>query len=441
MSKLEARLGALDSGRSDSSLPAFAENADAPAAEHADEARFQSAAVLAADVAESAINIGWITHDIREVAEDSTKIASAVEKLSATVAELSASGVSVANDTEKVRTETDGCRVDMHGASESMRAMKARVGAVNERVHVLENAVRQIAEMAKTIEAISKQTNLLALNATIEAARAGEAGRGFAVVAGEVKSLSAQTAQATEQIRSRITTLDAEMTAIKHEIALSGESVADGEKTVQTADGRIAIIDNQMMTMTACMKSLVDVLGQQGGATDAISKSAKRIAAKATKSRGEIDGSLELLLKAESGVLAVIERYHGRDLAEYELTRGKVDLTVWKRKLAATLVGLTKPDVRLIDEDRRLGRWSEGVGEAAFRQHPAFAALRSADAASRAAAARFVTAAEAGDWRTATGAYLAVDKAIAETLAQADSLLQFIRTSSRKPHMDSPNRV
>jgi hypothetical protein len=319
-----------------------------------------------------------------------------------------------------------------------MCAMRARVTAVNERVHVLEHAVRQIAEMAKTIEAISKQTNLLALNATIEAARAGEAGRGFAVVAGEVKSLSAQTAQATEQIRSRITTLDAEMTAIKQEILLSGESVAEGEKTVQTADGRIAIIDDQMVTMTACMKSLVEVLSQQGAATDAIQKSARRIAAKATKSRGEIDGSLQLLRKAESGVLSMIETQHADDPAAYELTRGKADLAVWKRKLAATLVGLMKPDTGLIEEDRRLGRWSEGVGEAALRQHPAFAALRAADAASRAVAARFVKAAQSGDWPTATEAYMAIDKAIADTVAHADALLQLIRAAKPDPQIDTP---
>jgi hypothetical protein len=433
MLKLEAGPVGLDGGPYGADRPAFAESLDARSREREELAKLQSAATLGADVAEAAINIGWITHDIREVAEDSTKIASAVEKLSATVAELSMSGADAAREADKVRAETDACRLDMSSAGASMRAMIARVAAVNGRVHVLESAVQQIADMAKTIEAISKQTNLLALNATIEAARAGEAGRGFAVVAGEVKSLSAQTAQATEQIRARIMTLDAETAAIKQEILLSGESVADGEKTVETANGRIAVIDNQMAAMTACMKSLVEVLGQQDGATGAISKSAKRIAAKATKSRGEIDGSLKVLLKAEAGALAMIEAHRARDPADHELTRAKADLTVWKRKLAATLVGLAKPDAKLVDEGGRLARWSKHAGAAVLRQHPAFTALCAADATTRAEAARFLKAAASADWRIATEAYMAIDKAIGETIGHADALLQVVRASESSP--------
>jgi methyl-accepting chemotaxis protein len=84
----------------------------------------------------------------------------------------------------------------------------------------LATAADKIGEVAALITAIAQQTNLLALNATIEAARAGDAGRGFAVVAGEVKSLATQTAQATDNIRTQIASIQAAtastVTAIKN---------------------------------------------------------------------------------------------------------------------------------------------------------------------------------------------------------------------------------
>jgi methyl-accepting chemotaxis protein len=76
--------------------------------------------------------------------------------------------------------------------------------STNGEMATLADSAQRIGDIVKLIQTIAAQTNLLALNATIEAARAGDAGRGFAVVASEIKSLSVQTARATEAIAGQI---------------------------------------------------------------------------------------------------------------------------------------------------------------------------------------------------------------------------------------------
>jgi methyl-accepting chemotaxis protein len=110
-------------------------------------------------------------------------IVSAAEEMSATINEI-------AKNTAKGSQTT----------SEAVNKAEHISGKVDD----LGKAASEISKVTETISDISEQTNLLALNATIEAARAGEAGKGFAVVAAEIKALAQQTAEATQEIGSRI---------------------------------------------------------------------------------------------------------------------------------------------------------------------------------------------------------------------------------------------
>ena len=134
--------------------------------------------------------------------EQSLVVASGAEQASANMQ-------SVATATDQLTASIGEINRQVVTSAEIARASVEKSHAMNGEIEGLAGASHQISEVVSLISDIAAQTNLLALNATIEAARAGEAGKGFAIVAQEVKNLSAQTADATEQISSQIDGLQA----------------------------------------------------------------------------------------------------------------------------------------------------------------------------------------------------------------------------------------
>jgi len=370
---------------------------------------------FAAQAAATGLSVGWVTHDVRQVAESTSTIAGAVEELANSISEMSSMGRSGADDAVAARNETTACVAEMRQAAGSMDAIRDRVSGIADRIAVLEDAVRQIADMAGTIEAISSQTNLLALNATIEAARAGDAGRGFAVVANEVKSLSGQTAKATEQIRARIATLMEETDAIKRATAESADAVAAGEATIRATGGKVEAVGQHVSVITTQMHALAEVLSQQRAATNEISENVSRIAETASKTRGEIDEALAKLVAAESAALAGVDAAAGKNIKNYELARLAADSAIAHRRLGSILVGLTPPNFPADEFASRLDRVGDRWPELMQRRD-----------AVRQEAARMMSAAKAQDWGAASEAFqraeaalTALDKAAVAEAARA----------------------
>jgi methyl-accepting chemotaxis protein len=170
-------------------------------------------------------------------------VAAAAEELNAAIAEITRRMTETAGQTRRAADEANGTLRIMNGLSE---------------------AAQRIGDVVQLITAIAAQTNLLALNATIEAARAGEAGKGFAVVASEVKSMAAQTGQATEDIQGQVGAIQEET---KRAVAAIGAIAA----TVEAANGLAGAVAHAIEQQDQAARKIARNIQQVAGATHEVS--------------------------------------------------------------------------------------------------------------------------------------------------------------------------
>jgi methyl-accepting chemotaxis protein len=184
-----------------------------------------------------------------------------------------------------------------------------RVSQTDEKVLHLAQVAGKIGAVVGLISDIAGQTNLLALNATIEAARAGEAGKGFAVVAGEVKTLAAQTAKATDEIRGQvdaIRTATADAVAMVagvrtavHEMDQVVGAIAEAVEEQSAATREIALsaqaVSNSTDAAVQAMEEVCSVVESSGVTSRSVSSEAAEITATSGRLRGEMDEFLKFM--------------------------------------------------------------------------------------------------------------------------------------------------
>lgn len=217
-------------------------------AEQVDEFKLRSGNAISS-VSATSESLGEVSDSLNKTVEEarsgavvarssSAEASGAVANVAAAVEELSASIHDINQRVESSREATES-------AASAASQATARVQSLERSADAINSVITMIAEIAS-------QTNLLALNATIEAERAGESGRGFAVVAQEVKNLANQTAAATDQISSQISSIQIETKA-----------------AVEGIDG----ITQQFEELSEASQAIAEVMNQQTSATISISES------------------------------------------------------------------------------------------------------------------------------------------------------------------------
>ena len=265
---------------------------------------------------------------VQNIESNVTTLNEEIEDVSATTEELAASTEETAASAEQISTmsqEIEGAAKGIavraqDGATEAeeihKRARETKDNTVKNRAMVtkmlseireslekaLEDAkvVDQIGVLAESILNITGQTNLLALNASIEAARAGEAGKGFAVVAEEIRQLSEQTKEASNNITEIINKLNDDTKRANDSITNSVASVEKQNELIENTREKFGKVGEEVEALTtnineaeASIKKILDATGIISDNITQLSATGEEVAASSTEGLRTADSTVE----------------------------------------------------------------------------------------------------------------------------------------------------
>ncbi|MEH8017546.1 methyl-accepting chemotaxis protein [Rheinheimera muenzenbergensis] len=204
-----------------------------------------------------------VSHSVVRQADQANQLATAVGQMRASVQDVAAHAKDAAAAAQQAETLCAAGRDVAADSAAGISALAQQLQHSAQVVRQLQQESGQISGVLDVIGKISEQTNLLALNAAIEAARAGEAGRGFSVVADEVRTLSANTKQATESISKMISQLQQQAVSAVTVMQQAHKDADTNVQLAQTAGSRFTELAAAVESIAATNLSICTATEQQ----------------------------------------------------------------------------------------------------------------------------------------------------------------------------------
>jgi len=206
--------------------------------------------VLASSGSEIMASVSQLTSGAAETSTAVSETTTTVEEVKQTTDVSSQKAKHVAELGQKsVEISRTGLK-SIEDTINGMNRIKEQVESIADMVVRLSEQSQAIGEIIATVNDLAEQSNLLAVNASIEAAKAGEQGKGFAVVAQEIRSLAAQSKQATAQVRNILFDVQKAISSAVMATELGNKAAEEGVRLSSQAGEAIDVLAQSVTEST-----------------------------------------------------------------------------------------------------------------------------------------------------------------------------------------------
>lgn len=242
-----------------------------------------------AQVAQAAAGISSGTNDIRQASDD---LSQRTEQQAASLEETAAAMDEITSTVRSTAGHATSANAAVRGASDEAERSGDVVRRAVEAMGGIERSSNEISEIISVIDGIAFQTNLLALNAGVEAARAGDAGKGFAVVASEVRALAQRSADAAKDVKMRITTSSAQVTAGVELVGEAGKALGRIVEKINEINGLVSTIAGSAQQQSTGLQQINTAVSEMDGVTQQNAAMVEQATAAARSLAHEVDGMM-----------------------------------------------------------------------------------------------------------------------------------------------------
>jgi len=257
---------------------------------------------VAASTGEMSSNIAEVATSAEDATTNVSSVSAAVEQMSATLGQVSETASTVSENTNTIAVALEEMSATInevtknteHAANVSKSAAD-KASVTQELMIKLGESAESVGKVVQVIDEIAEKTNLLALNASIEAARAGDAGKGFNVVANEVKDLSKQTAEATQNIVEQIAEMQQNTKKSIEAITEITEVINELNSVNLTIAGAV---EEQSVTTNEVSQTTADA----AGSLEEVSRNVREV----SRAANEIAGNASSMASLIQGISATV---------------------------------------------------------------------------------------------------------------------------------------